>query len=178
MGVGVRAHEMSAAGRQTRSRGREAMVVFGHGFIEVGAKAESRLIGVRERGYSNPDAVGLDDRVSNPGNQPPAIPGLGIASDPFRNRDPAKSPASTRRPVIDQGRKRVGRLAAPEFVDVDQDMVTLEQGSDRAGRTILSVEKHEAARAKRIGVRVFDGLEWHAFLSQNQRQARRSLPQK
>ena len=36
------------------------------------------------------------------------------------------------RAVIDQGRERIGRLAAPELIDVDQDVRGLEQRLDRA----------------------------------------------
>ena len=48
MGIGVGADEMRAAvGQGSPGRG-EAMVILGHGLVEVGAEAESRAIGIRE----------------------------------------------------------------------------------------------------------------------------------
>ncbi len=122
MGVSIRADEMSAAG-PSRSRRREAMVVLGHRFIEVGTEAESRLIGVRKRRNPHPDAARAATTSRSRPIKPPANRRLGIPRHPLGNREAAERPGSARRAMIDQGRERIESFAAPEIVDVDQDVL-------------------------------------------------------
>ena len=56
VGISIRAHKVSATPVQ-RSTGRgEAVVVFRHGLVEVGTKAEGRAIRIRKGGQPDPDA--------------------------------------------------------------------------------------------------------------------------
>ena len=57
MGIGVGADEMRAAIGQRRAGRGEAEVIVGDGLVEVGAEAEGRAIGIRERRQADPDAA-------------------------------------------------------------------------------------------------------------------------
>ena len=122
MRISVSAHEMGAAWAELTSCRREAMVVLRHRFIEIGTEAERRLIRVRKRRNPHPDPARADHHVAQPADQAPANPALGIPGNAFADGEAAERPGSARRAAIDQGRKRIGRLAAPELIDVDQDV--------------------------------------------------------
>ena len=54
---------------------------------------------------------------------------LGYRATRSETVEPAESPGSARRLTIDQGRERIDRLATPQIVDVDRDVVAVEQAA-------------------------------------------------
>ena len=130
---------------------RKPVIVFGHGFIQVGAEAEARPIRVGKRRDPHPDATRAGDGVTQAADQPAPQRALGTACDALGDLDAAESPRADRGAAIDQSRKRIERESALEQVHVDQDLGASQERLDQAGGTGVPVEEDESARRKDKG---------------------------
>ncbi len=77
----------------------------------------------------------------------------------------------------DQGGEGVARLALPQAVDVDRDVLRGQEAGERAARHDAAVEQDEATAAEREGMSILDRLERHPFLGEDELQAGGRLPQ-